>query len=164
MVLEILMGTPAWVFGLFIVLVMLGFQQSKGRTISRGLIIPLPAGMILLSLAGIFSSFGVSPITIGLWGASLVIVTLFSIKYLPVKGVRPDAGTDRIIVDGSWLPLVLMMAIFFTKYFVAVFTIIQPGIVTSTQFTLACCIVYGIFSGIFSARAISMWKAANSPA
>ncbi|MES2824360.1 MAG: DUF6622 family protein [Pseudomonadota bacterium] len=156
--LEIVTHTPKWVFGLLIVLVVLGIQQSKDRTVKKFLILPLPIGMTLLSYFGVSSSFGLSLIAIGLWFLALAGAAFLGAKYFPVKDVHFNSETERFHITGSWVPFGLMMAIFFTKYLVGVLNALQPSIVENSIFIIVCSLIYGTFSGIFAARAISVWR------
>ncbi|NMM41697.1 DUF6622 family protein [Pseudoalteromonas arctica] len=158
MIIEILAHTPKWVFGLFIFLAVLGFQQSKERTVKKYLILPLPIGMVFLSYFGVSSSFGLSLTPIGLWFFALACVAILVAKYLPVKDVQFNVETESFNITGSWIPFVLMMAIFFTKYFVGVLNALQPTVVSNPVFIIVCSLIYGAFSGVFVARAISTWR------
>jgi len=146
------------VFGLFIFLVALGFQQSKERTVKKYLILPLPIGMVFLSYFGVSSSFGLSLTPIGLWFLSLACVAILVAKYLPVKNAQFNSETESFSIAGSWIPVVLMMAIFFIKYFIGVLNALQPTIVSNPVFIIVCSLIYGAFSGFFAARAISTWR------
>jgi len=92
-----------------------------------------------------------------LWLFALVSVTYFSGKYFPAKGVEFSTETGYINIPGSWVPLLLMMAIFFSKYLVAVLSTLQPSMLLSAGFMIFCTLLYGAFSGVFVARAMSMW-------
>lgn len=157
MIIEILKHTPIWVFGLLVFLLILGLQQSRDRTVQKFLILPLPIGMALLSYFGVFSSFGLSPLSTGLWLTALVSIACFSAKCFPLKGVEFTTVTARFSIPGSWVPLVLMMAIFFSKYLVAVLNALHPSLAMSSGFMILCCLVYGAFSGVFVGRTVSMW-------
>lgn len=158
MIIEILKYTPKWVFGLLIFLIVLGVKQSNDRAVKKLMILPLPLGMVFLSFFGAYSSFGLAPMPIGLWFIALVGISYAVAEYFPVKGVSFDSAKESFFIPGSWLPLILMMVIFFTKYVVGILNALQPSIIVSTGFVIGCSLVYGIFSGLFAVRAISMWR------
>ena len=58
LIVQILSHTPIWVFALFVMLLAFGLMQSRTRTVSLTPALQLPAGMIALSLTGIYFSFG----------------------------------------------------------------------------------------------------------
>ncbi|WP_046004321.1 DUF6622 family protein [Pseudoalteromonas rubra] len=161
MIFEILKHTPRWLFGLFLFLIVLGFQQLKDRTVNKILIFPLPVGMIFMSYAGVRSSFGFSLGPVGLWFFGVASTTAFLASMFPVKGLKYHADVGKLLIPGSCFPLVFMMAIFFTKYIVGVMNVLAPTWVSNIYVIYLCSFVYGAFSGVFFARAVSMWLACN---
>lgn len=159
MIIDILQHTPVWVFGLFFLLV-LGIKQSKDRLVSRQMLLPLPIGMIALSYAGIVSSFADSTLALSLWLLSLLAVMLTISRYAPVKGVSYQADSGKCQMVGSWLPLTLIMAIFFTKYVVGIVQAMHPALLTMPLVIMLLSCLYGGFSGVFAGRAASMWRQA----
>ena len=93
-----------------------------------------------------------------LWFIALVGTSYAVAEYFPVKGASFDSNKESFFIAGSWLPLILMMAIFFTKYVVGILNALHPSIIVSTGFVISCSLIYGMFSGIFAARAISVWR------
>lgn len=164
MLIEILTHTPLWVFGLFVLLVYLGWQQSRERVVNQYVIFLLPIGMVALSYAGMLSSFGSHILPLTLWLVSLVIILFIFVMCLSVKGVTYDRSQGKYTIQGSWLPFVLMMAIFFTKYAVGVMSALSPDIVDNQIFVVLCSVLYGLFSGIFLARAYSIWHVSRNNA
>lgn len=158
MFVEMLSHTPLWVFGLFIFLIMLGLQQSRSRTVEAKIIFLLPIGMMFLSFMGLISSFGVSLLPILLWASSLLSLVIVTYRFFPLRSVRYNQAHKLFHIQGSWVPLALMMAIFFTKYFVGVVSSLKPEIVTSVVFTVLLSSLYGVYSGIFMGRAANILK------
>jgi len=154
---EILVHTPKWVFGLLGLLLFLGWQQSRDRTVKNYLIYMLPVGMLFLSYFGVSSSFGVLLAPIGLWILGLVLSAFIFSYMFVVSGVTYDTENSRYTVPGSWIPLGLMMAIFFTKYIVGVLSAVNPVLLEEPAVIYFCCLLYGVFSGVFVGRAVSMW-------
>lgn len=157
MLIEILSHTPLWVFGLFIFLLLLGLRQSRSRSVKTHMIFLLPLGMLALSVTGLISSFGTSLLPILLWSLSLSLLLYLNFRFFPVRGAQHDKVQNKYQMQGSWTPLALMMAIFFTKYFVGVASALKPDLLVSLQFIVMLSVLYGIFSGIFMGRALSAW-------
>jgi ABC-type amino acid transport system permease subunit len=67
MLIEIIRNTPRWVFVLFIVLLVMGYQQSKNRTASRLSVGILPMVFLILAFYGVVSAFGTDPVGLVLW-------------------------------------------------------------------------------------------------
>ncbi|HUJ85727.1 MAG TPA: DUF6622 family protein [Burkholderiales bacterium] len=162
MLVEILRHTPSWVFGLFVLLLALGITQARARRLGRTRLSLLPLAMLGLSLYGAASAFGSGPLALGSWGAALAAVTLASLELPAARGVGYSCAERTFTVPGSWLPLALMMAIFFTKYAVAVALARQPELRTATGFVAAVGGVYGMFSGLFFARALRILRVARA--
>lgn len=160
--LQILSHTPAWVFILFVVLLVFGLLQTRSRGVKQFLAYLLPTGMIILSLAGVQSSFGIEAMPIGLWAVGLIIVALVGYKFFPLKGVSYDARQRAFFIPGSWLPLVVIMAIFFTKYTVAVMHGLNNSLANDPVFEMALSLSYGCFSGYFASRAVNLVAATRT--
>lgn len=153
---QIVTHTPAWVFGLLLGLIILGLQQTRNRQVKLWLAYFLPVGMVILSLVGVTSNFGVQLLSISLWLAGLCVVALIVYQFLPVKNIRYLVEINRFYIPGSWVPLFVIMAIFFTKYIVAVLYALGNPVTTQMAFMPVLCVVYGGFSGYFVARALCL--------
>ena len=162
MLIEILKHTPPWVFVLFFVLLALGWYQSKGRTIGRGKVVMVPCAMIALSLYGVISAFGVAPVGIIAWLVGTTGAAALGVALAVPRGVVYDEETLSFSIPGSWLPLLLMMAIYFTKYAVGV--VLGRGLpfAASAEFTAVVSLAYGSFSGLFLARVLVIWRSIDT--
>lgn len=164
LLLETLKRTPSWVFVLFFALVALGYFQSRDRTISRGRVAIFPLAMIALSFYGVLSAFGNVPASLALWGLGVSLAAGLGVRLGAPQGVIFHAQSRSFFVPGSWLPMVLMMAIFFTKYAVAVILARHLPLADEGAFVVSVSLCYGLFSGVFLARAMVIWQAAKSHA
>ena len=162
MITQILIHTPLWVYGLFIVLVAFGLQQTRSRNVNAVLAYFLPLGMIALSLAGINSSFGIKPAPIAMWAIGLLIVTVIGFKRFRDDRVTFTRSSRSFFIPGSWTPFFVIMAIFFTKYVFAVIQAFDAEVVTTKTFVAALSLAYGCFSGYFSSRAINLVSKAKA--
>ena len=153
---QILSHTPTWVFVLFVVLLAFGFMQTRSRNANKFLAYLLPIGMIALSLAGVQSSFGLKLVPVVLWATGLVLVTIVGYKFFRDTRVSFDPNRNAFYIPGSWMPLIVIMAIFFTKYAVAVMAALKIEAASSTLFAVALSLAYGCFSGYFSSRAVNL--------
>lgn len=156
MVIEIIKHTPLWVFALLIMLLALGYQQSRDRVVKKLVIYILPLAMVIMSYFGVFSIFGVSVLALFCWLLGLAVTTYIGTKYLSVQGVTFNQTTGNFFIPGSWVPMLLIMAIFLTKYVVGVLGAIAPVVLETAVFTVICSTLYGAYSGLFIARAVSI--------
>ena len=162
MLIEILRRTPSWVFVLFFLLIALGFFQSKDRLVSRSKVTMLPAAMLLLSFYGVLSAFGITPLAFAAWLAGVAVALWFGLKTANLCGASFTKETELFAVPGSWLPLSLMMAIFFTKYAVGVILARKLPIAGDLTFIGSVSLIYGLLSGVFFARAIAILRTARA--
>jgi uncharacterized membrane protein len=164
MIVQILINTPLWVWGLLAALLVLGFSQTRSRTVGLRRIILLPLGLGAFSLYGTISAFGTSPTVLGSWLATAVLLVMV-ITQLPLPaGARYDSTSRKFQLPGSWVPMVLIMGIFLTKYAVGVSLVLHPELKVHANFSLAIGTLYGVFSGIFAGRSIRLIRLALRPA
>jgi hypothetical protein len=164
LLIEILKRTPSWVFVLFFALVAFGYFQTKDRTVSRGTVSILPVAMIVLSFYGVFSAFGIAPVGLASWLIGVAVAVSLGVKVPSPRGVSFSTETQLFLIPGSRVPLVLMMAIFFTKYAVGVIQARQLPLASEPVFIGAISLCYGLFSGVFPARAVVIWRFAKRAA
>ena len=160
---QILMNTPLWVWGLLAALLVLGWSQTRSRTVGLARIALLPLGLAAFSLYGTFSAFGASPAVLGSW---LVAATglLLIVKPMPLPaGAAYDPARRQFQLPGSWVPMGLIMGIFLTKYMVGVGLVMDPTLRANTGLTVSIATLYGVFSGIFAGRAVRLLRLVRQP-
>jgi hypothetical protein len=152
----ILSHTPHWVYGLFVAVLVFGFQQTRSRSINAYLAFSLPIGMIALAIAGISSSFGLTLAPLAAWAIGLLTVTALGFVSFRDDRITFTPSSRTFFIPGSWVPLVVIMAIFFTKYVFAVMRDVDSEIAKSSVFVAALSLAYGCVSGYFSSRAVDL--------
>jgi len=160
MILQILERTPPWVFALFAVLLVLGVLQSRPRALGRARVALMPAIFLPLSLWGVWNAFGPEPLAFGAWLVAVGTAVLLNRQFRIPRQVSYVPDTRQFRVAGSWIPLAMMMAIFFTRYAIAVATAMQPPLTSMPSFAAAVGFAYGLMSGTFLARALRILDAA----
>lgn len=164
MMAQILVNTPLWVWGLLATLLVLGFSQTRSRTVGLARVMFLPLGMSALSLYSTISTFGASSVVLGSWLATALLLVLLVIQLPPPTSARYDSNTRAFQLAGSWLPMALIMGIFLTKYTVGVSLAMRPELKSQANFSLTVVMLYGVFSGIFAGCAIRLIRLALRPA
>ncbi|MBX3548781.1 MAG: hypothetical protein KF748_06450 [Xanthobacteraceae bacterium] len=160
MIVGILQHTPYWVWGVFVLLLVLGLTQTRARSVSRALVFVLPVIMIPLSFFTIASTFGIKPLPVIAWLAGIAAAFLLNIYvFRAPSGVRYEASTRKFAVPGSWVPLVLMMTIFLSRFVLGVTRAINPALIGTDAFVGAVSAVLGLCSGLFAARAMKTLSA-----
>lgn len=161
MLIQIVLHTPAWVWGLLAVLVALGLSQVRDRQLSALRIAILPLVMVALSLSGVLTAFGHLPVALGGWAAGLGLALTFARSLVSVRGARWLADSQTVHVPGSWLPLALIVALFLLKYTAGVSLALHPALAHDAAFAGACSVAYGLFSGLFLARGLGLRAVAS---
>lgn len=162
MFIEILKHTPLWVFVLFVVLIALGFWQSRPRVVTLQRASALPIAMIAFSGYGVWSAFNATPVSLVAWPAGLAFGVLLRQWFAHSPELRYSPSDRSFSVSGSWLPLALMMTIFFTRYAVSVLLARDSQLASLTGFVLAVCAWYGVLSGMFFANLLVFRRAARA--
>ena len=160
MIIEILRRTPAWVFPLFLLLIYLGFTQSRTRAVGTARLAILPVLMPALSLFGVLSVFGANLVALACWLAGLFAAAILVRAIGIPKGVAYSPESRAFTVPGSWWPLALIMGIFFARYTVAVALAMNPSLPHLALFVVVVSTTYGLPSGYFVARALNIRGAA----
>lgn len=162
---QIFSHTPLYVWAILGFLVYRGVLASKTRQMPIQRICIIPIVMLLLSLQGIHNSFGLDGAAPLLWAVGMLLGGSLSWKLSNTAGLAVDAASGVIEQRGSWIPLVLMVALFCTKYAVAVTQAMHPALQHSLPFMASVATVYGIFSGIFTGgllRKLAAYRQAQS--
>jgi hypothetical protein len=154
MLLQILKGTPTWVFVLFFALLAIGLLQTRSRSVSTGRLSVLPAAFMAFSLYGVIAAFGPSASNLLAWAAGIGTAVIVGRSLKQPLGARWDASSATFHVPGSWAPLALMMTVFFARYAIAASIAIRPGLAREELFALGASLAYGLLSGAFLARAV----------
>ena len=155
---QILRGTPLWVLPLFLALVVLGYLQSKPREVKPLVLAILPAALGAFSLVRVVTAFGTGPLVLVAWAAGTGSALLLNLALKQPAGARWSAATGRFLVPGSWVPLALIMAMFFARYALAVSQAMAPALVQTATFSICGSFGLGLLSGIFLARALWIWS------
>ena len=152
-VIEIVQRTPVWVFFLFFLLLILGYVQSKDRTLEYRRALIIPYVLFLFSLYGVVSSFGIG-VGILVWGLGVFCGVVMGLRLSVVHALVYVPQTKMFIVKGSFVWLGLIMVLFLTKYTVGVMLARHVAFAQTLMFEAIISLIYGLFSGLFFARVV----------
>ena len=156
MILDILEHTPVWVWIVLGALILLGLQQSRTRDVSIARATILPVVMIVLSLSGVVGAFGHVPLALVAWTAGVGLSLTFAGNAVAVRGASRSTRPGHLRIPGSFIPVVLIIAVFITRYTAGVALAINPSLAANTAVAVTLSLVYGVFSGLFWSRAQSL--------
>ena len=153
--LAILSHTPLWVWLILAALVALGLRQARNHRVPPARLWIQPVVLGGLSLAGTVSAFGAQALPLAGWLAGVLLGVAANQRLRLPRQVQllPDG---RLSIGGSWVPMVLLMLIFWLRYAVAVSLAVSPTLAAEPIFVGMAGALYGAASGLFGARA---WQA-----
>lgn len=161
MLLQILNRTPLFVWLILTALILVGWRQSRTRTISLKRVLISPILMLALALWGVIGNFGTQASILSAWLMAVSITAFLVQKQRLAPGHQYDAQQQRFTLPGSYLPLLLMLGIFVLKYVSKVVLVMTPALAQETQFALLCAVAFGICSGLFTGRALRLIQLAK---
>lgn len=164
---DIVRGTPAWVGALLAFLLWLGFSATRARDVPMVRLILLPVAMAGLALWGVQSAFGTSghlAALLALWVVCAAAMLAAGSRLAPPAGTRWDAATRSVHLPGSWVPMGLILAVFLMKYGIGVQLAMEPPLAHDTSFAFIVTALYGLLSGFFAARLLSVLRLARGAA
>jgi len=151
MIQQIVSHTPVYVWALLAFLLYRGYLASRDREVSLLKLSVIPVVMLALSLSGMSGSGALGSGVWGVWAVGVLAGTAL-VWRLGSGDIAVDRAAGTIHQCGSWLPLALMVAIFFTKYTVAVVSAMHPELPHSLPFAIGVTTLYGVFNGVFIGR------------
>lgn len=151
---QILMYTPQWVFGLLAGLVVLGLMQVRTRQVPIQAVFIMPVAMTMMSLIGTLMDLGFTVITMSCWLLGAVSLTLLLVKITSNSSVAYNHTTHKLTLQGSWIPLLVILAIFCTRYALGMSFGMNLAIVHESYFAPFMSFILGSLSGYFIAQGI----------
>ena len=152
---QILKGTPIWVWAILAALLYLGSKQLKPRVVKRYSVLIAPVVFLFVGLMA--SGRGLVGFTT--WAVSLMTfaaVTFF--VWQPTAGARYEANGDRLHMPGSVVPMLLMLAIFLLNYVINVVLAVNPAYRSEMVWQVVPAFVLGALSGVFVGRAATLFR------
>jgi hypothetical protein len=114
----------------------------------------LPATLAGLSLYGVWSAFGMSAVAFCALLLGIALALLANRILKQPRGVTYSEPAGTFTIPGSWMPLALILIIFFVRYAVAIALVVKPWLRSLGAFVGIVSLVYGVLSGIFFARTL----------
>jgi hypothetical protein len=115
---KILSGAPWWVYILFIYVMTIGIKAMKPRIIPIKRIILMPILFVAWSLIGLYAKFQLGfPSLIVYWIIFLALGAYLGVKEVHNWHFHKDRHKGVITIPGNKSTLVLILLIFFLKFF-----------------------------------------------
>lgn len=167
MIAQIVTHTPTYVWALLAFLLYRGALASRDREIAMRALFIIPAVMIGLSLSSMSGHGALGGGVWAVWGLGVLAGAVLTWRLAGGVPVVVDRAAGTVLHRGSWAPLMLMIAIFCTKYAVAVATAMHPELQQNLLFASAVTLLFGLFNGVFVgrlARYLAAWFSQPEPA
>lgn len=161
MFIGILQNTPHWVWWLLAAVISVGVSQTQPRHRTLRAATAIPIVMAALSFYGVVSLFAAQSIALVAWAAAVLAALRMSQAAGVGSKVRWLAAEQRLLVPGSWVPLMLILGLFIIKFGANVMLAMHPDLSADMLFAVCVSLAYGAFSGIFLARGLAMWRVAR---
>lgn len=159
-VVEILKHTPHWVWLILAAITLLGVMQLREHRIPRIRLLIAPIVLGVYSLWGASSVFGAAAVPAWLAGMVLALLANRALRWPRTVEVAADG---RVVLRGSPWPLLLMWALFAMRYAVAVTLVFHPAWARDGVMAIGVAALYGLLSGLFTARAWRVLQSARWP-
>jgi hypothetical protein len=150
---------PVWVFFILFGLLALGYRLSRTRVVRPGSVAMIAFAMLVFSLYGVTSAFGVDVLPLAAWTCGIAAAVVLGSQAIGSRGLSREG--DRVRVAGSWWPLVLLMSIFAVKFALGFARGVGSPIVEAAWCTAAASAIFGLLSGAFAARALAVHRFAD---
>ena len=155
---DMLEGTPAWVWVLLVFLIIRGVQAAKPGVVRPWRLAILPILFTLLGLHGLITVLppGVLPWII--WLAALAMSIPLGLSMAQATPVRADHQHKLMALPGSWSTLILILCIFASKYALGYQLALNPQLAYEVWFVVVDAGVAGIVAGLFIGRFTGLFK------
>ena len=152
MLLNILRHTPPWVWGLLAGLLLLGWQQSRARSVARAQLMALPAALLGLGMWSVLPAMRTLPIILPLWLFAMALSFALGRRVFSTRGAVWRLDIARLQLPPSWLPMLMILCIFMLKYGLGVFQAMQPALAGQPGFQFSGAALSGALSGLLLGR------------
>ncbi|MES2160981.1 MAG: DUF6622 family protein [Pseudomonadota bacterium] len=167
MIQQIVSHTPTYVWALLAFLLYRGVLASRDREIALRKLFIIPVVMLWLSLSSMTLHGALGGGVWGVWTLGVAAGAALTWKLGSGAVIAVDRAAGTVRQRGSWAPLMLMIAIFVTKYVVAVTTAMHPELQQNLAFASTVTLLFGLFNGVFIgrvARYMAAWMQQAEPA
>jgi hypothetical protein len=154
---QALQHTPWWVFVLFVFIVSRGVAALRAQTVPIARLALIPAIFAVWGVYNLFQLFGFNLAALGAFAAALLIGAGVGAILSRHGSVRADHAKGLVEISGSPVTLVLVLAIFISKYALGYWQGVDRNARTSVGFLAADAIVSGFVIGMFVGRLAGLW-------
>lgn len=148
--LQIIIKIPVFVWPLFAILLMGGLRARKASVVPLAVLLLIPSIFFGWSLFSFFAKYATDPSAILFWFLCLGMGFFIGFAHMQRLKLQFDKKKKKIEMPGSWIPLMLSMSIFTSKFSIGMMSSTMPHLNGSFLFLgleLFSTIILGIFAG-----------------
>lgn len=148
--LQIITKIPIFVWPLLVVLLVSGLRARKTSAVPLAVLLLIPSIFFIWSLFSFFGKYASDPFAMLLWPLCLGLGIFIGYSHMKRLKLQFDKQKKRVKMPGSWIPLILSMSIFTSKFSVGMMSSLLPHLNGSLLFLsleLFSTIILGIFAG-----------------
>lgn len=150
-IIGVLTHTPLYVWAIFALILFLGFQRTRDRTVQLWRLLLLPTVMILTALSGMIGA-GLSSLPAILAGLAVGGVSGWLLERDGATRRLPDG---KVWLRGEWWSFVQIVLIFAVHYSLAVAGAINPTLVADPTIHLLTTFVSSLLSAMILGRTLA---------
>lgn len=148
---EILAGTPIWVYPLFLLVIWLGLSAARQRIVRPLALVRLPAIFAIWSILNIWLNSKSWGLGLAAWAGGVLIGASIGYALFRSMQLALHADAERVVVPGTWWTLCLVVAIFAMNYVFGYLRATSPGLLESQPALVPA--LSGLAGGIFIGQA-----------
>ena len=154
----ILSQTPIWVYILFAYLVFVGIKASHTGVVSIYKLAALPVIFFILALETLMTHFSINATNVGVFVFSLVLGSAIGYILVFKQHLVTDNEHKLLKLPGSWLTLVLVLIIFFSKYYSGYQLALYQDSSLPMHLVMVILGINGLCAGTFVGRILFYWR------
>ena len=147
---QIITKIPVFVWPLFAILLISGLRARKTSVLPLALLLLMPTMFFGWSLFSFFGKYATHPLAILFWIVCLGVGFFIGFSHMQRLNLQFDRKKKKVEIPGSWIPLMLSMSIFSSKFSIGIMSSLMPHLNGSLLFLgleLFSTLILGIFAG-----------------
>lgn len=147
---QIITKIPIFVWPLFTILLLGGLKARKASAVPIAALLLIPSIFLSWSLFSFFGKCSTNPLAILFWILCLGLGFLIGFLHMQRLNLQFDKQKKQVEMPGSWIPLILSMSIFTSKFSIGMMSSMTPHLNGSLLFLgleLFSTLILGIFAG-----------------
>ncbi|MBW1247195.1 hypothetical protein I7860_10960 [Pseudomonas tolaasii] len=153
--LDILQGTPLWVYAVYLLICYYGIKACLGGRENRRSLMILPVVLVVWSLLSLAPSI----LSSSAWVGGMLLGSVLGLWLFNADGARLDANGETLVLPGTWKTLLISQLFFAVKYYFGYQQAVHPLLLSTPDMLIIVGGVSGLTVGLFCGRALRLRRA-----